>query len=168
MELKEALLKRRSIRAFESSPVPEELIDELMHAAMSGPSACNKQPWEFYVVTSRDKLDELKTASKFMSFDAPLAIVVCGNLRRALPLKFSEYWIQDCSAATENILLRVTDLGLGAVWCGAHPQKHAVGNVRKCLAIPDSQIPLNVIFIGYPARECEPRDQYDAARVHRL
>ena len=168
MELKEVLLKRRSVRKFEDTPVSEEIIDELMHAAMSGPSACNKRPWEFYVITSRDKLDELKTASKFMGFDAPLAIVVCGNLLHALPLKFSEYWIQDCSVATENILLRVTDLGLGAVWCGAHPQKHAVKNIRESLGIPESQIPLNVIFIGYPAQECEPRDQYDKSRVHRL
>lgn len=90
------------------------------------------------------------------------------HLRRALPLKFSEYWIQDCSAATENILLRATDMGLGAVWCGAHPQKHAVENIRKCLDIPESQMPLNVIFIGHPAQECEPRDQYDESRVHRL
>lgn len=168
MELKEALLNRRSIRKFTSEPVSEEAIDELMHAAMSGPSACNKQPWEFYVITGRERLDELKKASKFMGFDSPLAIVVCGNLRRALPLKFSEYWIQDCSAATENILLRATDMGLGAVWCGAHPQKHAVENIRKCLDIPESQIPLNVIFIGHPAQECEPRDQYDEGRVHRL
>ena len=168
MELKEALLKRRSIRKFTSETVSDEMIDELMHAAMSGPSACNKRPWEFYVITSREKLDELKTASKFMGFDAPLAIVVCGNLRHALPLKFSEYWIQDCSAATENILLRATDLGLGAVWCGAHPQKRVVENIRACLDIPEKQIPLNIICIGHPAQECEPRDQYDASRVHRL
>ena len=168
MELKEALLKRRSIRKFESTPVPDELIDELMHAAMSGPSACNKRPWEFYVVTSKAHLNKLQTASRFMGFDAPLAVVVCGNLRHALPLKFSEYWIQDCSAATENILLRATDLGLGAVWCGAHPQKRTVESIRTCLDIPDWQIPLNVIFIGYPAQECDPRDQYDETRVHRL
>ena len=166
MELKEVLLKRRSIRKFTSEAIYETVIDELMHAAMSGPSACNKQPWEFYVITSREKLDELKKASKFMGFDSPLAIVVCGNLRRALPLKFLEYWIQDCSAATENILLRVTDLGLGAVWCGIHPQKQAEKKVRQILDIPQSQVPLNIIYIGHPAEEPEARDQYEEKRIH--
>lgn len=166
MELKEALLKRRSVRKFTDEPISEEMIDELMHAAMSGPSACNRKPWEFYVVTNPEKMEELKGASKFTKFNAKLAIVVCGNLLHALPLKMANYWIQDCSAATENILLRVTDLGLGAVWCGVHPQKGAEERVRKMLDIPMTQIPLNVIFIGHPAEEPEARDQYDEARVH--
>lgn len=166
MELKEALLKRRSIRKFKSEPVAKTVIDELLHAAMSGPSACNRRPWEFYVVTNEEKLAELRSASRFTKIVAPLAIVVCGNLERALPLKMSEYWIQDCSAATENILLRTTDLGLGAVWCGAHPQERAVDSIRRILSIPDSQIPLGIILIGHPDEECEPRDQYEEECVH--
>ena len=166
MELKEALLKRRSVRKFTEEPISDEMIEELLHAAMSGPSACNKKPWEFYVVTNPDKLEELKGASKFTKFNSKLAIIVCGNLSRALPLHMANYWIQDCSAATENILLRVTDLGLGAVWCGIHPQKNAVERVRKMIDIPKTQVPLNVIFIGHPAEEPESRDQYEGARVH--
>ena len=166
MELKEALLKRRSIRKFESTPVPDELIDELMHAAMSGPSACNKRPWEFYVVTGKAHLNKLQTASRFMGFDAPLAVIVCGNLRHTLPLKFSEYWIQDCSAATETIRLRATDLGLGAVWCGIHPQKRAEKRVKEILNLEDKLIPLNIIWIGHPAEAPDPRTQYDSKRVH--
>ena len=115
MEVKEALLKRRSIRKFKEDKISEEIIEELLHAAMSAPSACNRKPWEFYVVTNEEKLAELKKASRFARYDAPLAIVVCGNLSRSLPLHLSTYWIQDCSAATENLLLRVTDLNLGAV-----------------------------------------------------
>ena len=125
MELKEVLLKRRSVRKFTEEAVSEEHIQELLHAAMSGPSACNKKPWEFYVISNPETLKELQSASKFTKMKAPLAIVVCGNLSRALPMQLADYWIQDCSAATENILLRVTDLGLGAVWCGIHPQKRA-------------------------------------------
>lgn len=166
MELKEALYKRRSVRKFTDEPISDEMIEELLHAAMSGPSACNKKPWEFYVVTNPDKLEELKGASKFIKFNSKLAIIVCGNLSRALPLHMANYWIQDCSAATENILLRVTDLGLGAVWCGIHPQKNAEERVHKMLDIPKSQVPLNVIFIGHPAEEPESRDQYEEARVH--
>lgn len=166
MELKDVLLKRRSIRKFTDETVSDELIDELMHAAMSGPSACNKKPWEFYVITNETILEKLKSATKFSKITAKLAIVVCGNLSKALPQQFAEYWIQDCSAATENILLRATDLGLGSVWCGIYPQKRAEKNVAECLALNDNQIPLNVIYIGYPAEEQEPRDQYDAERVH--
>lgn len=166
MELKDVLLKRRSVRKFTDEPVSKEDIDELLHAAMSGPSACNKKPWEFYVITNKEKLEELKSASRFTKMGGKIAIVVCGNLSKALPLKFAEYWIQDCSAATENILLRVTDLGLGAVWCGIHPQQGAEEKVRECLSLSKKQIPLNIIFIGHPAEEPEARDQYDAERVH--
>lgn len=166
MELKEVLLKRRSIRKFTDEPVSDEMINELLHAAMSGPSACNKRPWEFYVVTNKEKMEELKSASRFTKITATLAIIVCGNLSHALPLKMAEYWIQDCSAATENILLRATDLGLGTVWCGIHPQKKAEERVQKILEIPNKQIPLNIIFIGHPAEEPEARDQYDEKRVH--
>ena len=166
MELKDALLKRRSVRKFTEEAVSEEMIKELLHAAMSGPSACNKKPWEFYVVTNPEKLEELKGASKFTKMNSKLAIIVCGNLSRALPMHFANYWIQDCSSATENILLRVTDLGLGAVWCGIHPQKQAEKKVRQILDIPQSQVPLNIIHIGHPAEEPEARDQYEEKRIH--
>ena len=166
MELKEALLKRRSVRKFTDEPVSDEMIEELLHAAMSGPSACSRKPWEFYVVTNAQKLEELKGASKFTKMSSPLAIVVCGNLMRALPMQMASYWIQDCSAATENILLRVTDLGLGAVWCGLHPQKRAEERVRKMLDIPKTQVPVGLLIIGHPAEEPEARDQYDEKCVH--
>ena len=166
MEVKEALLKRRSVRKFTEEPVSEEHINELLHAAMSGPSACNKKPWEFYVISNKDTLKELQSASKFTKMQAPLAIVVCGNLSHALPMQMADYWIQDCSAATENILLCATDLGLGAVWCGIHPQKRAEQKVAEILGLSKKEIPLNIILIGHPAEEPEARDQYDEKRVH--
>lgn len=166
MELKEVLLKRRSVRNFTDEAVSEEHINELLHAAMSGPSACNKKPWEFYVISNEEVLEKLRSASKFSKMNAPLAIVVCGNLSHALPMQLADYWIQDCSAATENILLRATDLGLGAVWCGIHPQKRAMKNVAEILGLSDKEIPLNIILLGHPAEEPEARDQYDEKRVH--
>mgnify|MGYP003293721890 CR=1 FL=1 len=161
MELKDVLLKRRSVRRFKEEKVSREMINELMHAAMSGPSACNKRPWKFFVITNEEKLIELKNASRFSKMDAPLAIVVCGDLSRRLPKALASYWIQDCSAATENILLRVTDLGLGAVWCGLHPQKSAEDKVKEFLKLNDELIPLSLIWIGYPNEEPEARDQYE-------
>lgn len=166
MELKEVLLKRRSVRKFTDEAVPEEFIDELLHAAMSGPSACNKKPWEFYVVTNEEVLTKLQSVTRFTKMKSKLAMIVCGNLSRALPLQLADFWIQDCSAATENILLCAVDLGLGAVWCGIHPQKAAVKKAGEILNLSSKHIPLNIIFLGYPAESPEARDQYDEKRIH--
>lgn len=166
MEVKEALLCRRSVRKYTEAPVSEEDVSELMHAAMSGPSAVNVCPWEFYAVTNPDTLAVLRKASRFTNMNAPLAIIVCGNLSRTLPLGLSDFWVQDCSAATENILLRAVDLGLGTVWCGIYPQKKAVENVSEALGLKKKQIPLNIIFVGHPAETPEPRDQFKEKNVH--
>ena len=165
MEVKDALLKRRSIRKYLNKEVSDEIIEELLHAAMSGPSACNRRPWIFYVIKDQDKLNELRKASRFSNMNAPLAIVVVGDLSRSLPLQLKDFWIQDCSAATENILLRATDLGLGSLWCGIYPQKRPVERVKKILGITNSDIPLNIIYIGYGDEEKESRDQYEKNRV---
>lgn len=166
MDLKDALLRRRSVRKYTDEAVSDEMISELMHAAMSGPSACNKVPWEFYAVTAPEALEKLRKASRFTNMKAPLAIIVCGNLSRALPMQMAEYWVQDCSAATENILLRAVDLGLGSCWCGIYPQQRAVENVREMLGLPEEQVPLNIIYIGHPAEAPEARDQYREEFVH--
>ena len=165
MEVKDALLKRRSIRKYLDKEVSDEMIEELLHAAMSGPSACNRRPWIFYVIKDQDKLNELRKASRFSNMNAPLAIVVVGDLSRSLPLQLKDFWIQDCSAATENILLRATDLGLGSLWCGIYPQKRPVERVKDILGITNSDIPLNIIYIGYGDEEKESRDQYEKNRV---
>ena len=166
MEVKEALQRRRSVRKFTGESVPEEMVEALLHAAMSGPSACNRMPWEFWVVTNPETLEALRKASRFTNYEAKLAIIVTGNLSRALPQQLADYWIQDCSAATENILLQATELGLGAVWCGIYPQKRAEQRVRELLGLTEKQIPLNVIFLGFPAEAPEPRDQYQEKCVH--
>ena len=166
MELQEVLQRRRSIRKYTQEPVSKEDIDLLMHAAMSGPSACNKTPWEFYVITDEAVLEKLRNASRYSKIYAPLAIVVCGSLSRALPSQLAPYWIQDCSAATENILLSATDLGLGTVWCGIHPQKRAEEKVREALVLTEKQIPLNIIYVGHPDQVQEPRDQYKESYIH--
>ena len=166
MELKEALLKRRSVRKFTEETVTDDMIDEILHAAMSGPSACNRKPWEFYVAKSEESREKLRGTSPATRMNAPLAIVVCGNLEKALPDDKQGFWIQDTSAAVENILLRVADLGLGAVWCGVHPMERAIGKVREALELPEHISPLGLIWIGHPVDTPEPRDQYDESCVH--
>lgn len=166
MELNEVLLKRRSIRKFTDEPVSEEDVLKLLHAGMSGPSACNRTPWEFFVVTNPEILEKLRKSARYSKIKAPLAIVVCGNLSKALPLQLSPFWIQDCSAATENILLKATDLGLGAVWCGIHPMKTSEKKVSEALSLSEKLVPLNIIHIGHPAEFPEPRDQFNEKKVH--
>jgi nitroreductase len=135
----------------------------MLEAAMAAPSASNRKPWHFIVVTDRQILDNLARAHPYgkMLLGAPLCIAVCGDKTIS-----SRYWVQDCSAATENLLLAATALGLGAVWLGVHPREERVDPIRKVLNIPENIVPLNLISIGHRAEEKEPRTQYDELRVH--
>jgi nitroreductase len=144
-ELIGTILSRRSIRKYTSEPVSEEDVRTLLEAAMAAPSASNRKPWHFVVVTDRQTLDALAEAHPHgkMLFEAQLCVAVCGG-----PVETERYWIQDCCAATENLLLAATALGLGAVWLGVYPREDRVA-------------------IGHPAEEKAPRTQYDEARVHR-
>lgn len=160
----DTIFERRSIRQYTSEPVAEADIQKILEAAMAAPSAANRKPWHFVVVAKRAMLDALAQAwpntSKILS-QATLAIVVCGD-----PAISERHWIQDCSAATENLLLAVTALGLGAVWTGVEPNPERRAAVVETLGIPEEMGILNVIAIGHPAEEKEPRTQFDAERVH--
>ncbi len=168
MELEKVLLKRRSVRKFQPEEIDDETIHKLLYFAMCAPSACNRQPWEFYVIKDEERLKKIKHASRFSNHNAPLAIVVAGNLKRSLPMGMRDYWIQDCSSAITHILLEATNLGLGSLWCGLHPQKRATEKVREALGLEESIVPLGLILLGYPAQEPEERSQYDEKRVHFL
>ena len=165
MDTLEAIFTRRSIRVYTSQPVPEDMIEQLLRAAMQAPSAGNQQAWQFVVVTSHALLNALAEVLPYgkMLTSAPLGIIVCGDLDIE---KSKGYWVQDCSAATQNVLLAAHDLGLGAVWLGVYPREQRVQDVRNVLGIPENVIPLCAIAIGYPA-EVKPRtDRYDPERVH--
>lgn len=162
-ELIQTIFSRRSIRSFTAQLVKGEQVTTLLKAAMAAPSASNLKPWHFVVATERETLDSLAEAHPFgkMLFQAPLAIAVCGDAAISV-----QYWVQDCSAATENLLLAATALGLGSVWLGVYPKEERIKVVRDILGIPESVIPLNLIPIGYPDESKEPRTQYDATRAH--
>jgi nitroreductase len=162
-ELIQTIFTRRSIRRYMADPVGEEDVKTLLEAAMAAPSAGNSQPWHFVAVTDRQTLDALGEVHAYgkMLFEAPLCIAVCGDPSR------SQHWVQDCSAAAENLLLAAAALGLGAVWLGVHPEADRAAAIRKVLCIPESIVPLNLISMGYPAEEKAPRTQYDERRVHR-
>lgn len=163
-EFVKMIFARRSIRRYTAEPVSEKEIKTMLEAAMAAPSASNRKPWHFIVATDKHTLDKLARVHPYakMLFEAPLCIAVCGD-KSISP----RYWVQDCSAAAENLLLAATALGLGAVWLGVHPRESRVGPIRKVLKLPEIIVPLNLISIGHPAEEKEPRTQYDELRVHR-
>ena len=165
MDTLEAIFTRRSIRVYTSQTIPEDVIEHLLRAAMQAPSAGNQQAWQFVVITSRSQLNALAEVLPYgkMLTSAPLGIIVCGDLDKE---KSKGYWVQDCSAATQNILLAAHGLGLGAVWLGVYPREQRVQDVRQTLGIPETVIPLCAIAVGYPAEEKPRTDRYDAGRVH--
>jgi len=162
------LFARRSIRRFTDQPVAGEQIDMLLKAAMAAPSANNSKPWHFMVVTDAAARRALAEAHPYarMVIQSPVCIVPCGE-RGLSHASRPEFWIQDLSAATENILLAATGLGLGAVWCGVYPVEKRVVAVCRVLGIPEGIVPLALIAIGHPAEHKEPRTQYDPGRVHK-
>lgn len=161
--------ERTSIRKFDPSvSVSDESIEKILRAAMCAPSAMNKQPWEFVVVRDPAQLKAIGDALPYsrVGNGAQAAIVVCGNLDNGLPGRGKEYWIHDCSAASMNILLAAKALGLGAVWTGVYPGEDRIAAVRGILAIPDGFMPLNVIPLGAPAENPEPKDKWNPSKAH--
>ena len=165
METMEALFTRRSIRKYTPDSLTDEQIQLLLKTAMSAPNALGNRPWHFVVITDRDILQRIPGVHPHagMIAAAPAAVLVCGDLS----LKRSEsWWSQDCSAATENILIAAAAMGLGAVWLGVYPREDRVNGLRELLGIPDHIVPFSLIPIGYPAEKKEPNDRYEADKVH--
>ncbi len=163
----ESILTRSSVRTYSSEAVSDEMIEKLLRAGMSAPTAGNRQPWELVVVTDRETLNTIPSIIKYayMSADAPLAIIVMGNPKVSL---LPEYWVQDCSAVTENILLAAHALGLGAVWCGAYPDNAdgRVAKLQQLINAPEEWIPLCVIVVGHPNSEPKVKDKWKTEKIH--
>jgi nitroreductase len=166
MEAMEAILTRRSIRKFKETPIDEKMLNELLEAAMSAPSSSNGQPWHFLVVTDRKILDEIPKFHPYSNMvkEAPAAVFVCGDLQLE---KGKGVWVQDCSAATENLLIAANAKGLGAVWLGVYPIETRVTGSQKLLDLPDYVIPLCIIVVGFPAEKKPPANRFNPERVHR-
>ena len=161
------VFSRRSIRAYQPKDVGENLIHDLLEAAMAAPSAVAKDPWEFMVLRNRNMLTKIAEGlpNGKMLADASVGVVVCGDLQRAHDGQLS-YLLQDCSAAIENMLLAASTLGLGACWLGVHPREERVTHIRSLLKIPAWVIPVAAIAIGWPAELHTPRTRYREDAVH--
>ena len=158
---------RRSVRIYSPGDVPAEAVTKLLEAAMAAPSAMTKDPWRFVIVRESRTLSGLTEAlpGGKMLATAALAIVVCGDLDAALDRQLS-YLLQDCSAATENLLLAAQALGFGACWVGVHPGETAVREVKRILSLPSAVVPMAVIALGRPGEQPEARTRYRAEYVH--
>ena len=160
-----ALHTRRSVRAYTEEPVTDEEIHTLLEAAMIAPSAVNARPWEFIVVRDKELLRAIPGISRYaaMAADAPVAIAVCGNL---MAEKAAGFWVQDCSAATQNMLLAGTALGLGTVWTALYPMKDRVEGAQKLFNLPEYVIPLSLVVIGRPAAQPKRLSRFEPEKVH--
>lgn len=164
----ENIMTRTSIRQYlPDRTISKDTVELLLRAAMSAPTAVNRQPWQFIVIDNRASLDSLAEVLPYakMLEHASIAIVPCGDLSKAFEEEPS-YWIQDLSAATENLLLAAHSLGLGAVWTGVYPVKERMAAVSERLGLPANVIPLAVVPIGYPKGEHQPKDKWNPEAVH--
>jgi len=166
MDAIEAILTRRSVRKYSNKAISDKIIKELIEAGTSAPSAGDQQPWHFIIINNRkllNKIPEFHPHAK-MIMDAQKAILVCGDLELETHTGF---WIQDCSAATENILIAARAKGLGSCWLGVYPREKRINGLRNLLKIPKNVIPFSLISLGYPAIEQNRLDRYNSKRIHR-
>lgn len=165
MELMEAIRTRRSIRKYTDKPVSEAMVRDILDAAMMAPSAGNSQPWQFVVVNDRNVLDGMRDLHPHIKMvtQAQLGILVCGDLSVE---KFAGYWVQDCSAAMQNMLLAIHGLGLGAVWTGIYPMEDRVAAFSKMFNLPEHVIPLGFAPIGWPDQQPQSKSRLKEDRIH--
>lgn len=165
MDIFEAIVTRRSIRKYTDQPVTDEDIRVVLNAAMMAPSAGNAQPWHFVVVREaglKARVAELNVYAA-MARTAPAGILVCGDPRLE---KYPGFWVQDCSAAIQNMLLAAHGLGLGAVWTGIYPVAERVEGFRDVFGLPAEVVPLGYIVLGYPDQHPQSASRFREDRVH--
>jgi nitroreductase len=166
MDALEAIHARRSIRKYEDRPVPEEFVRELLSAAMAAPSARNAQPWQFVVIDDRRLLGLIgrRFPNAHMAAAAPMGILVCGDLDLELS---TGYWVVDCAAATQNLLLAAHALGLGAVWTGVYPREERMEGLAELVGLPENVKAHGLVLVGFPAEQPAPQQRYRPERVRR-
>lgn len=162
----DAIFNRRSIRKYTDEKIPYEKVEDILKAGMAAPSAGNEQPWHFVVIDDKDTMMAITKFHPYSSMlkSAKYAIVVCGDLNLQ---RFEGYWVQDCSAAAENMLLAANDAGLGSVWLGVYPMEDRINGLKELLNLPESVIPLCILPLGYPAENRPAEDRYKKERVHK-
>ncbi len=162
------IMTRVSVRNFTGEKISDEQIETLLRAGMAAPSAINKQPWAFVVMKDEAILAKLGEALPYSrcSNKPAIAIIPCGDLSKAIPGEMAGFWINDVSAATENILLAAHAMGLGAVWTGLHPDMNRAKMVQEMLGMPEHIIPLCIVPVGIPAENPDVKDKFNTDNIH--
>ncbi|MDD3470895.1 MAG: nitroreductase family protein [Thermoguttaceae bacterium] len=165
MDAYENLLTRRSVRRFEKTPIAEETLEKILKAGMYAPSACNCQPWEFIILDDPAIVSEIPKINPHaaMALQAPLSILVCGDLQREHP---SGYWVVDCAAAVQNIMLAAHALGVGSVWTAVYPRPERVAGFKTLLNLPEHIVPHALDVVGYAAEQPTPPNRFVPTRIH--
>ena len=165
MDLFSALFNRRSIRKYTGQAIPSGTVEKLLKSAMYAPSAMNNQAWQFIVVNQRKKLDKvLKVISHAeMLKSAQAAVLICGDLNLE---KNVDYIQQNCSAATQNVMLSAHGLGLGSCWIGVYPVKEIISGLQELFKLPEYVIPISLVSLGYPAENPIAEDRFKTEKVH--
>jgi len=161
----EAILTRRSIRAFAPGEVPLGTLKEVIKAAMHAPSAADEQPWYFVIITDRALLEQIPSIHPYaaMTAEAAAAILVCGSPGME---KHLGMWVQDCAAATQNLLLAIHAKGLGSVWLGVYPREERMDPIRKLFGLPEHILPFAILPVGVPAEVPElQNERYREERI---
>lgn len=161
------ILERRSHRSFTDTPIPDDVLENILKAGMFAPSAMNSQPWEFLIMMADEKRTAVSELVPFWSMlkNAPLAILVMANTQN-YRASTKEFIVQDCSASTMNMLLAAQAQGLGGVWLGLYPKQDIMSKISKIYNIPDHVNPFSIIALGYPYRELRPHRTYKEEKVH--
>jgi len=157
------IFQRRSIRRFTAQPIAENTLQKICKAAFNAPSAMNRQPWELIVINQKPLLAKIAQAHPHAPLqEAPVAIVVCGNTQKA----WEEYWVCDCGAATQNILLAATAYHLGSLWAGVYPRQERMQAIQEVLHLPAHIKPFSLVVLGTKAEKKEPNDRFLAEAIH--
>ena len=163
----QVIMTRTSCRMFQNKEVEQDKVETMLKAAMAAPTALNAQPWHFIVVTDKEMLKQLSTASPHTGFleSAPMAIVLCGDMTKKANAIEGRYWEHDVCAATENLLLAAHAIGLGATWTGSFPLQERLSVDQKALQLPDHIIPVSIVAVGYPAMTPQVKDKWDPDNI---
>ena len=166
MQTRDAIKTRRSIRAFEPAPLSDGDLQEILTAAMYAPSAGDEEPWQFLVIDDRALLQRIPSVHPHagMAPQAAAGILVCGDLRLE---RYGGFWVQDCAAAVQNMLLAAHDLGLGSLWTGIHPVADRVSGFQQLFSLPAEVIPFALVLVGKPAQTRPTPERFQTDRVHR-
>ncbi len=166
----ECIMTRASVRSYTDRQVDDSTINKILRAGMAAPTAANQQPWQFVVVTDQNLKDSITSAFEYtkMVEHCSFAVVVCGDMDNLFQGDIPDggFWVEDCSAASENMLLAAHALGVGGVWCGIYPLKDRESRLRQILNLPATLTPLNVMAFGYPSAPVAPKDKWAPAKIH--